>query len=62
MSTMAEPPVVPEQTKDTISLHLRRSHGYDIPYAVAQPPSVLLGEHDRIHQQFDSNRVDHVHA
>lgn len=42
--------------------HLRRHHGYDIPYTVAAHPSTLEAEHKRIHEDLTSVHLDHDHG
>lgn len=51
---------LPGETAETIGYHLRRSHGYDVPYTVGQVKTQLLSEHERIHGR--GIRAGHVHS
>lgn len=53
---------IPEPTERNVSAHVRNSHGYDVAYAAAQHPKVLLDEHKRIHQELEAHRLNHTHS
>jgi hypothetical protein len=50
---------VKEPTVENIGQHLRHEHGYDIAYSASAHPSVLLREHDRIHENGIAKNHDH---
>lgn len=48
-------------TEPELRQHLRRSHGYDLPYSVSAATVTLEDEHRRIHEDLTAINLDHTH-